>query len=298
MDASRIWRHSVKVLVIGAAGEYAGHVVPALKQRGVTVRALVRDPGKVDSARRRGADEVVVGDLRNPANLRAAAAGMEGVFHINPAFAPDEPELGVAVVEAAEAAGVRKFVFSGVIHPALTKLVNHSAKLAVEEAMCESGMAFTILQPAMFMQTLEGGWKAVLERGEIGLPYSKRAKVCYVDYRDVAEVAARALTGEELSYGTFELCATGVVDRQDLAAIMSEALGRTIKAVAPPFEEWARRSGIVDGPTKDALKRMFAHYDAHGFPGGNSLVLRAILGREPRSLRQYVQELASRRPTE
>jgi uncharacterized protein YbjT (DUF2867 family) len=298
VDASRIWRHPVKVLVIGAAGEYAGHVVPELKQRGVTVRALVRDEGKVDSAHRRGVDEVIVGDLRDPANVRAAAAGMDGVFHINPAFAPDEPELGVAMVEAAEAAGVRKFVFSGVIHPALSKLVNHRAKLAVEEAMYESGMAFTSLQPAMFMQTLEGGWKAVLERGEVGLPYSKRAKVCYVDYRDVAEVAARALTGEELSYGTFELCAPGMVDRQELAAIMSEALGRTIKAVAPPFEEWACRSGIVDGPTKDGLNRMFAHYDAHGFPGGNSLVLRAILGREPRSLRQYVQELASRPPTE
>lgn len=125
-----------------------------------------------------------------------AAAGVDGVFHINPAFAPNESELGVAMVEAAKAAGVPKFVLSGVIHPSLSKMVNHHAKLAVEEALYESGMAFTNLQPAMFMQTLEGGWKAVMESGEIGLPYSKRAKACYVDYRDVVEVAARALTGD------------------------------------------------------------------------------------------------------
>ena len=37
---------------------------------------------------------------------------------------------------------------------------------------------------------------------------------------------------------------------------------------------------------------MNAHYDEYGFPGGNALVLRAILGREPRSLEQYIYELA------
>jgi hypothetical protein len=36
---------------------------------------------------------------------------------------------------------------------------------------------------------------------------------------------------------------------------------------------------------------MFAEYDRHGFHGGNSLVLRAILGREPRTVAEYVAEL-------
>ena len=286
----------MKVLVIGATGEFAGHIVPELRQRGVTVRALVRDAAKGDAALRRGAGEVAVGDLGDPASLRAAAAGVDGVFHINPAFAPNESELGVAMVEAAKAAGVRKFVFSGVIHPSLASMANHQAKLAVEEALYDSGMAFTNLQPAMFMQALDGSWKGVVADGAIGLPYSKRAKVCYVDYRDVAEVAARALTEDTLSYGTFELCSPGMVNREELAAIMSEALGRRITAAEPSFEEWARLAGIPDGPTRDGLERMFAKYDADGFPGGNALVLRAILGREPRSLRQYVAELARRPP--
>ena len=286
----------MKVLVIGATGEFAGHVVPELRQRGVTIRALVRDAAKGDAALRRGASEVALGDLADPASLRTAVAGVEGVFHINPAFAPNESELGVAMVEAAKAGGVRKFVFSGVIHPSLSSMGNHRAKLAVEEALYDSGMAFTNLQPAMFMQTLEGSWKGVVAGGAVGLPYSKRAKVCYVDYRDVAEVAARALTEDTLSYGTFELCAPGMIDRVGLAAIMSEALGRPITAAEPSFEEWARRSAIPDGPTRNGFERMFAKYDAEGFPGGNALVLRAILGREPRSLRQYVNELVRQLP--
>lgn len=213
----------MKVLMIGATGKYAGLVLPELSKRSVTVRALVRDESKAGAARQQGADETAVGDLRSPASLRAAAEGVDGVFHINPAFAPDEAEMGVAMVEAAREAGVRKFVFSSVFHPSISGMVNHAAKRPVEEAVYESGMEFTVLQPAMFMQNLEGGWGAVLEHGRIAMPYSKLAKVCYVDYRDVAEAAALALTGDALGYGTFELCAPGMVDRVELAALMSEA---------------------------------------------------------------------------
>jgi uncharacterized protein YbjT (DUF2867 family) len=54
----------MKVLMVGATGTYASHVVPELKQRGVTIRALVRGKDKIDTARQQGVDEAVVGDLR------------------------------------------------------------------------------------------------------------------------------------------------------------------------------------------------------------------------------------------
>lgn len=47
----------MKVLTIGAAGEYAGLVVPELKKRGGEIRALVRDESEAQRARERGADE-------------------------------------------------------------------------------------------------------------------------------------------------------------------------------------------------------------------------------------------------
>lgn len=150
----------MKVLVVGATGKNAGLVVPELKKRGVTVRALVRDDRKAGAARQQGADETSVGDLRDTASLRAAAEDVDGVFHINPAFAPDEADMGVAMVEAAKATGVRKFVFSGVFHPSISKMVNHAAKQPVEEAVYESGMEFTALQPAMFVQNLVFASKA------------------------------------------------------------------------------------------------------------------------------------------
>lgn len=285
---------TVKVLMVGATGLYASLVVPELTKRGVTIRALVQDESKGEQARKQGAQEIAVGSLRSPASLRPAAEGVDGVFHINPAFAPDEADMGMAMVDAAKAAGVRKFVFSSVIHPSISKMINHAAKRPVEEALYESGMDFTVLQPTMFMQTLDGAWGAVNATGQFALPFAKTAKVSYIDYRDVAEAAALAFTGDTLSYGTFELCASGMVDRMQIAALMSEALERTITAGEIAFDEWAQKAHLPDGPIREGMKRMDADYDRYGFPGGNALVLRAILGREPRTLKQYIQEMAER----
>lgn len=278
----------MRVLMIGASGSYAGLVLPELVRRGVHVRALVRDQDESAGVLNRGAAETVVGDLGKPAGLRDAAEGMDGVFHIGPAFAPGESQMGIAMVEAAKAAGVRRFCLSSVYHPSLS-LDNHAAKRPVEEAVYDSGLEFTVLQPAMFMQTLAEGWGGVVAAGTMTGPYSATAKVCYVDYRDVAEVAARALTEDALTGGTFELCAPGMVDRVQVAALASQALGRTIEATVTAVEDLP----IPPGPTRDGLARMAASYDAHGFAGGNALVLRAVLGREPRTLEQYIHELAA-----
>ena len=107
----------MRVLAIGATGQVAGLVVPALVSKGVQVRALVHDPDKRDQVLAAGADEAVAGDLRDAASIGAALDGVDGVFLIIPAFAADTAALGTGVIVAAQAAGVRRMVFSGVYHP-------------------------------------------------------------------------------------------------------------------------------------------------------------------------------------
>lgn len=283
----------MRILAVGATGPYAGLVVPELKKRNLIVRALIRDFSRQGLARERGADEIAVGDLCNPVSLRAALEDVDGVFHIGPAFAPREIDMGITMVDAAHAAGVRKFVFSSVIHPSLLALTNHAAKIPVEEALCESGMNFTILQPAIFMQTLERSWDEVVRRGRFALPYSILARACYVDYRDVAEAAAIALATDRLDFGTFELCAPGMLNRIEVAQLMSQAVGYPIRAAEVPFDVWSGYMELAEGPLRDGMRRMYEHYDRHGFPGGNPLVLRDILEREPRTLEAFLQELAA-----
>jgi uncharacterized protein YbjT (DUF2867 family) len=282
----------MRVLMVGATGRHAHLVLRELAKRGVVVRALVRNQERAQVARHNGAEETVIGDLTEPASLTEAADGMDGVFHIGPAHAPGEADMGLAMVSAAQAAGVRKFVFSGVIHPSISAMTNHAAKLPVEEALYSSELDFTVLQPARFMQNFERAWNDIVSHNRLAQPYSLSSKMCSVDYRDVAEVAAMAMTGNELSYGTFELCAPGMLDSHDTAAILSEVLRRPITPVQIPFDQFA--SQLPEGPFRDGMGRMMAHYDRHGLPGGNPLVLRAILGREARSLKGYFRELASR----
>ncbi len=274
----------MKVLATGATGTYAGLVVPALVSRGIEVRALVHDPAKADIPRAAAAREIVLGDLGDRTSLDAAMAGMDGVFLITPAFAPDATRLALNAVEAAVRAGVRKVVYSGVYHPSLS-LVNHAGTRAVEEALYRSELAFVVVQPAMFMQGLAGAYAQALESGTVVMPWSKHSRMTYVDYRDVADVVATAFTGDALDHGTFELAAPGTHDRVAIAALMSEVAGRELTAEDP--------NGLPPGQP-EGLTAMFQEYDRFGFHGGNALVLRSILQREPRGLEAFLTELGGR----
>jgi uncharacterized protein YbjT (DUF2867 family) len=186
------------ILAIGAAGKFAGMVVPELAKRGANVRGFVRSPDEKKTPMAAGAAAVVIGDLVDEASVRAAMKGVDRVFYIAPAFLPHEAEVGVRVVEAAKDAGVRRFVFSSVIHPTLSALGNHAEKGPVEEALLSSGMEYTFLHPTVFFQNFSPSWPSVVKTGVFAEPWSADTRFSRVDYRDVAEVAAIALTEDRL----------------------------------------------------------------------------------------------------
>lgn len=271
------------ILAFGASGKFAGMVVPALTKRGVAVRGFARNDGDARKARENGVDEIAIGDLADRPSVDRALRGVDRVFYIAPAFLPHEADVGRRVVEACVAAGVKRFVFSSVIHPVLSGLSNHAAKAPVEEAILNSKMEYTFLHPGLYFQNYTRSWPEVLTTSAVTEPWSGDTRFSRVDYRDVAEVAAIALTEDRLLYGTFELCADGWLNRHDVASLIGVVLGREIKA------------NKVDQATlgEDAalMRPMFDHYDRSGLLG-NPLTLRAILGREPRTLRAFFEELS------
>jgi uncharacterized protein YbjT (DUF2867 family) len=279
------------ILAVGAAGDFAGLVVPALARRGARVRGLIRNAEEADLVRRHGASEVAVGDLRDIASLDAALEGIHSVFYIAPAFIPDEAEIGKGMVDAAKRAAVRRFVFSSVIDPILSTLVNHGAKAPVEESLLASDMEYTLLHPTLFFQNFARSWPSVVKSGVYSEPWSAQSRFTRVDYRDVAEVAAIALTEDRLLFGTFELCAEGNLNRDDVATLMSEVLGRKVAAgTLRVTDAKAKSENVAEENQAAAMQAMFDWYDAHSLLG-NPLILRAILGREPRTLRAYFEEL-------
>ncbi len=283
------------VLAVGAAGHFAGLVVPALASRGTHVRGLVLKPEEGEAVLRNGAAEIVVADLSDRASVDAALQGVGAAFYIGPQPHEDEAELGVNFVQACKDAGVRRVVFSSILHPTILATQNHVAKGRVEAAIVESGMEFTLLQPGMFYQNMTAAWPSILENGVLSEPTPITTRLVRVDYRDVAEVAAIALTEDRLRNGTFELCADGYFNREDVVSVISGVLGRPVKAAALSFDEWADQTKTPPSG-RQVARAMFDYDGKYGSPG-NSLTLRAILGREPRTLRQFFEDLVAGIPT-
>jgi uncharacterized protein YbjT (DUF2867 family) len=273
-----------KILAIGAEGSSAGLVIPALAARGADVRGLIRDPRSANRVRDAGAAETIVGDLNDEASIDRAFEGVASVFYIAPAFLPREAEIGQRVVAAAIKAGVSRFVFSSVIHPVLSGLVNHAGKAPVEEAILNSGMEYSFLHPALFFQNFASGWAQIVETGILAEPWANESRFSRVDYRDVAEVAAIALTEDHLRDGTFELCAEGILDRNQVVQMIGEILDRPVIA--------RRIDPATLGTEARPMLPMFEHYDRDGLRG-SSITLEAILGRKPRTLRSFFEELAN-----
>lgn len=271
------------ILAVGASGKFAGMVIPRLVSRGARVRGFVHDAANADAVRAHGAQDVVVGDLADRASVSAALKGIDRVFYIAPVALPAEAEVGEAFVAASIDAGVRRFVFSSVIHPVLSGLPNHAHKAPVEEAVLNSDLEYSFLHPTLLFQNYAAVWPTIVRTGVLAEPWSNETRFSRVDYRDVAEVAAIALTEDRLVYGTFELCAEGALNRHEVSALISDVLGRKISP--------NRIDPDTLGAAAQAMRPMFDHYDRIGLRG-NALTLSAILGREPRSLRAFFEELA------
>jgi len=277
------------ILVTGAAGKTGLAVIQGLRAGGAEVRALVRREEQVAAAASAGARETVVGDMRDARVLGAAHQGATAVYHICPNMSPDEVHIGRMMLAAARSAGVAHFVYHSVLHPQTEGMPHHWNKLLVEAALFESGLPYTILQPASYMQNVLGEWKSILERGVYAVPYTVETRLGMVDLKDVGQVAARVLTDPGHQGAIYELAGPEILTPREVADVLSRELRRPVRAEEVPLDEWtarARARGMNDYQIKTLVK-MFGYYDAYGFVG-NPTVLSCLLGRPATSFQAFV----------
>ena len=281
------------ILVTGASGKTGQAVVAALARSGAPTRALVRRPSQIEMMTHLGAREGMAADLRLTPELRRAAEGMRAVYHICPNLHPDEVEIGRRVIAAAKEAGVEHFVLHSVLHPQTEQMPHHWNKLRVEEALFESGLNFTILQPTAYMQNLLAGWSLVTEDGILRDTYPVQSRLSLVDLEDVAEAAAKVLTTRGHRGATYELAGTPPLTQTEVAAMLSEALDRPVRAEAESIEAWEARARIggLSDHQRATLIRMFHYYGRHGL-SGNPNTLGWLLGRPPTSLLEFAHRAA------
>ena len=198
-------------------------------------------------------------------------------------------KIGKKIIAAAREARVDHFVYHSVLHPQVEAMPHHWQKMQVEEALFNSGMDFTILQPCAYMQNILAGWKSITNQGIYSVPYSINAKISIVDLEDVGLAAAKVLTSEEFRNGIYELSGPQALSQIEVAETISKVLGTPVQAVKQELSVWisdARKSGMVNYQV-ETLVKMFEYYDKYGLVG-NSQVLKMILRNPPRNLTEMI----------
>jgi uncharacterized protein YbjT (DUF2867 family) len=278
------------ILVTGAAGKTGLAVISALARKKQLVRALVHREEQVHRAESSGATDVFVGDMTSDDTLERAVEGAESVYHICPNVSPDEFRIGKSIVASAVSANVGRFVFHSVLHPQVESMPHHWMKMRVEETLLGSGLNFSIIQPAPYMQNLQGQLSDVLERGIYLVPYSANAPMSLVDLQDVAEAAANVLTNPAHAGATYELAGPEILTPNQMAEILSRHLNRAVHVTQISLEMWRQQAqtGGLGGYRLETLEKMFTYYDRNGL-WGNPLTLKTLLGRQPTSFSEYAR---------
>jgi NAD(P)H dehydrogenase (quinone) len=275
------------LLLTGASGKTGRTLIKAFSNVG-NVCAFVPREEHVSVVKSLGAQKVIVGDLRDESAIRLAMQGVKAVYHICPNMNPDELVIGKLVLDEARHVGVKHFAYHSVLHPQTERMTHHWQKLRVEEMICESGLPFTILQPAPYMQNLLAAWKSIIEDGVLRVPYSVHSKFSFIDLEDVAEAAKTVLTEPDHANAIYELAGTVPVSYIEITEILSHVLNGHVHAEKEEISDWRLHAGQISEYVVENLVRMFKYYDQWGL-AGNPNVLRWLLRREPTSIESFAQ---------
>lgn len=274
------------ILITGAGGKTGRALVKNLSKV-ENICVLVHRDEHVPMIKTLGAEKVIVGDMCDERVIRSVMQGMRAVYHVCPNMHPDEMTMAQLTIRAARESAVDRFIYHSVLHPQIEKMTHHWQKLRVEEMIFESGLSFTILQPAPYMQNLLAGWKNV-EAGKLRVPYSIHARFSFVDLADVADAARIVLTEPNHINAVYELSGTAPTSHAEVAEIASRVLGREVKAEKEEIRDWRLRAQGVNEYAVENLVKMFEYYDQWGLMG-NPNVLSWLLKRKPTSLESFLQ---------
>jgi uncharacterized protein YbjT (DUF2867 family) len=226
--------------------------------------------------------ELFYGDLLDPSALRTACRGVEAVYHICPNLHPQEVRIAELLLGAMAHEGVKRIVYHSVLHPQTEAMPHHWRKLRVEELLFTQDVAWTILQPAAYMQNVFAYWQTIEQEGVYRVPYAVNTRLGLVDLADVAAAAATVLLDPTHTCATYELCGPEILDQSEIAAVLSGQLARPVRAEAQDRSQWAQVA-LAGGQNPDAVQtllKMFEYYERHGFYG-SPRVLAMLLGRKP-----------------
>jgi uncharacterized protein YbjT (DUF2867 family) len=261
-----------KILVTGAAGNIGTRLLQRLAGK-AEVRAFVR-PGE----RVAGDVERFEGDLADRERVRSAVKGVSAIYLLT--TGADLAALEANVIDAAAAERVLHVVKHSILNTDAELSSMHRWHRAGEQRLEASGLAFTILRPAVFA-TNALGWAGMAKGGAVYGALGDAA-LPVIDPDDVAEVAAKVLTEPGHAGKAYALTGPEALTEAAQVATIARVIGKPLQYVAVP-DEAARQGMLGLGWPAGWVDGMVDLIQAYRRIGGaaTSSTVSELLGRPP-----------------
>jgi uncharacterized protein YbjT (DUF2867 family) len=281
------------ILVTGATGLNGKALLRRLSAQGVAVRALVRNPAKAEAIAALPHVEIVQGDMARSETLAAALRDVDRAMLISSSD-PVMMDVQSNFINAAKAAGVKHVVKLSGIMPELDSAFRFARMHGeIEKRLEASGMAFTHLRAGEFMPAYFRQAPNIAAKGAMFLPMED-ARIASIDVGDIAEIAAKVLTGSGHEGKIYPLTGPEALSMAEIAEKLSAATGKPIRYVNVPPEA-ARQAQLAAGMPPylaDGLFELFAERrngkEAKVWPDAG-----ALLGRRPTSFDEFAARHAA-----
>lgn len=283
------------ILIIGGRSKIGAALIGDLLAFGQQVRALVRADEPANGIP--GGVETVAGDLADEGSLVTAMSGVERVFLLSSPH-PDAQAWHRNAIDAARRTEVQLLVRSSILGADReTGAEFITAHTASDRYLEGSGLPHVILRPNLFLQNIPESTIPAIDAPGNFYVNAGQARISMVDTRDVAAVAAAALTEDRHAGAHYDVTGPEALSYSDVAAKLARTLGRQISYVSAP-DEVVRQALLSAGLNEwfaGALVGLYQDYRMSGTDGYAAQVtdtVQRVTGRLARSLDDLLGELA------
>lgn len=230
------------LLIVGATGTLGRQIARKALDEGYQVRCLVRSPRKAAFLKEWGA-ELVRGNICEPETLPPALEGVTAIIDAATARATDSLSIKqvdwegkVALIQAAVAAGVKRYIFFSILDAEkYTHVPLMEIKRCTEAFLAESELNYTILRPCGFLQGLIGQYAIPILDNQAVWVTGDTSPMAYMDTQDVAKFAVRALSVPETEKQTFPVVGTRAWGAYEIIRLCERQSGREAKVTRLPL---------------------------------------------------------------